>query len=311
MGTYIGQDNGRGQMGVWYQLDNGARQEVPHVVKHSPGGLAWGYEGNGPSDTALSILAHITEDRAVAEAWYQDFKREVVAGLTLDRPFELERADVEQWLARRGVGVAPEWEVSDEPAVRRPQGPATGVTDVQDRALARHREGTAEQLARRGAALDAREAALDRREAQLGQRERRLDAQTSSLARELDRREPGLDAQAPTSQREAEARWTLSAAPVKDQLQTLQRETEDDLATVARGINVEPEWAAGVLDGSITEVDLPHVQQICEGLHCTPYDFWGADEGRTIMHAYGPELWPRYIEPLAPPPPDLGPELGL
>jgi hypothetical protein len=312
MARYVGSDNGRGQMGVWYEFDDGVRREVPHVVKHSPGGLAWGYEGSGPSDTALSILAHITEDRAVAEAWYQDFRREVVAGLMLDHPFELERADVEQWLARRGVGVAPEWEVSDEPAVRRPQGPPTGATDVRDRALARHHlERAAEQLARRGAALDAREAALDRREAQLGQRERRLDAQASSLERQLNSWEPRLNAQPPTSQPEAEARWTLSAAPVKDQLQTLQRETEEDLATVARGLQVEPEWAAGVLDGSITEVDLPHVQQICEALHCTPYDFWGADEGRTIMHAYGPELWPRYIEPLAPPPPDLGPELGL
>ncbi|HEV2070231.1 MAG TPA: DUF6166 domain-containing protein [Acidimicrobiales bacterium] len=311
MGTYIGQDNGRGQMGLWYQLDNGALQEVPHVVKHSPGGLAWGYEGNGPSDTALSILAHITEDRTVAEAWYQDFKREVVAGLTLDHPFELERADVEQWLARRGVGVAPEWEISHEPAVGRGQGPPS-VTDVRDRALAReHLQRAAEQLAQRSAALDAREAALDRREAQLRQRERRLDAQASSQERQLNRWESGIEAQVRNTQLEGDVRWTLSAAPVKEQLRTLQRETADDLATVARGINVEPEWAAGVLDGSITEVDLPHVQQICEGLHCTPYDFWGADEGRTIMHAYGPELWPRYIEPLSPPPPDLGPELGL
>ncbi len=311
MGTYIGQDNGRGQMGIWYQFDNGVRQEVPHVVKHSPGGLAWGYEGNGPSDTALSILAHITEDGAVAEAWYQDFKREVVAGLTLDHPFELERADVEHWLARRGVGVAPAWELSDEPAVRPGQGPPSAVTDVRNRAVPRdHLEPTAEQLARRAAALDAREAALDRRETQLRQRERRLDAQASSLERELNRWESGLDAQ-PNGQPEVPARWTLSAVPVKDQLRTMQRETEDDLATVARGMNVEPEWAAGVLDGSITEVDLPHVQQICEALHCTPYDFWGPDEGRSIMHAYGPELWPRYIEPLAPPPPDLGPELGL
>ncbi len=313
MGTYVGGDNGRGQMELWYRFDDGVRREVPHVVKHSPGGLAWGYEGSGPSDAALSILAHITNDRAVAETWYQEFKREVVARLTLDQPFELDRADVEQWLASRGVGVAPEWELSDEPAVRRGQGPPSGVVDVRDRALARHHlERAAEQLARRSAALDAREAALDRREAQLRQRERRLDAQASSVERQLNRSESRLDAQPPTSQPEVEARWTLSAAPVKDQLETLQRETEDDLATVARGINVEPEWAAGVLDGSITEVVLPHVQQICEGLHCTPYDFWGADEGRTIMHAYGPELWPRYIEPLAPPPPDLGgPELGL
>jgi hypothetical protein len=68
-----------------------------------------------------------------------------------------------------------------------------------------------------------------------------------------------------------------------------------------------------VMDGTITEVDLDHVQRLCEGLHCTPYDFWGAEAGRSIVHAYGPELWPRYIEPLAEPPGRGlgGPELGL
>ncbi len=100
---------------------------------------------------------------------------------------------------------------------------------------------------------------------------------------------------------------------MKVQIETLLVQTQDDLATVARGINVEPEWAAGVMDGTITEVDVDHVQRLCEGLHCTPYDFWDAEAGRSIVHAYGPELWPRYIEPLAEPPgPGLGgPELGL
>jgi DNA-binding Xre family transcriptional regulator len=100
---------------------------------------------------------------------------------------------------------------------------------------------------------------------------------------------------------------------VRFQVEALLAQTQDDLPTVARGINVEPEWAAGIMDGSITEVDVDHVQRLCEGLHCTPYDFWDAEAGRSIVHAYGPELWPRWIEPLVEPPgPGLGgPELGL
>lgn len=288
MGAYVGLFDHEDRAGLWYVDDAGVRSPVPHVVSHSPGGLAWGYEGSGPSDTALSILSHISQDRAVARTWYQEFKREVVAALPLDQPFELERAAVEQWLADRGVGVPAEWELSHGPE------PASQLHGTGERAV------TVEALARRSAALDAREAALDRRE------------------RQLDERQLSLDVSPPTLEHtEVEPRWTLPAEPVKAQLEALQRQTQGDLATVARGIGIEPEWAAGVVDGSITEVDLPHVQRICEGLHCTPYDFWGAERGRSILHGYGPELWPRYIEPLIPPPPDLGgpdvggPDLGL
>jgi hypothetical protein len=282
MGAYVGEFDDGDRAVLWYVDADGARYPVPHVVAHSPAGLAWGYEGSGPSDTALSILTHITQDPAVAQAWYQEFKRHVVAFLPLDQPFALERAAVERWLADRGVGVAAEWELahSQDAGLHLGWGPGSALT---------------EQLAQRSAALDAREAALARRERDLNQRERRLDVEVSTFEH------PGVD-----------LRWTLPAHPVKVQLQALQRDTRDDLATIARGMNLEPEWAAGVLDGSITEVDLPHVQRICEGLHCTPYDFWGAEAGRSILHAYGPELWPRYIEPLLPPPPDLGgPDLGL
>lgn len=94
--------------------------------------------------------------------------------------------------------------------------------------------------------------------------------------------------------------WALPASPVADQIRDLIIETGDDVATVAKGIGVEPEWAAGVLVGDILEIDLDHIQRLCAGLHCTPYDLWGLVGGRAIAHVYGPELWPRYIEPLEP-----------
>lgn len=92
-------------------------------------------------------------------------------------------------------------------------------------------------------------------------------------------------------------------------LVALQAGTGDTMADVAKGCGLKADWAADVAAGRITEVDLPHIQEVCEGLHCSPYDLWGKDTAQAILHAYGPELWPRFIEPLEPPPIELpGPE---
>lgn len=48
--------------------------------KHSPTGFEWGYEGSGPAQLALAILADALGD-GLAVAFYQDFKAKVVAGL--------------------------------------------------------------------------------------------------------------------------------------------------------------------------------------------------------------------------------------
>ncbi len=137
-------------------------------------------------------------------------------------------------------------------------------------------QATAE-LARREAALDDRERALAEREASVDSRAATLD------------RGDGV-----------EAVWALPAAAAASQIRDVMIETGDDLPSVARGIGVDPEWARGVLTGEVTEVDIDHVQQLCEGLHCTPFDLFGSDAGHSISHAYGPDLWPRYIEPLGP-----------
>jgi hypothetical protein len=46
---------------------------------HSPTGFEWGYEGSGPAQLALAILADCTKDDAYALEKHQDFKRWVVA----------------------------------------------------------------------------------------------------------------------------------------------------------------------------------------------------------------------------------------
>lgn len=128
-------------------------------------------------------------------------------------------------------------------------------------------------------------------------------------AEELTRREEALDAweSALRAEVQHETRPTLPAAPVASAVRHLQAtgEFERDLDRCATGLGLEPQLLAGVLDGSVREVDLVTIRTLCEGLHCSPYDLWGVANGRRILHAYGPEHWPSYIEPLA----DRGPDL--
>lgn len=287
MGAYVGGEDDHARLRLWFDDDDGTRRELDRLGSGAAGGVAWGYEGTGPGNTARAILAHITQDQALAEAWHREFRSDVIAQLAVDQPFRLERGTVELWLAGKGVAVSPEWEALpavDLGAVDAGRPPATTVPSQ-------------EQLAQRSAALDARESALERREQELNQREHRVETLAAAL-----RAGKGV-----------EPRSSLPVEPVRTQIEELQRATGDDLTTIAQGMNVEVEWAAGALDGSVTEVDVDHVQRLCEGLHCTPHDFWGAKDANGIMEAYRPELWPRSIEPLPePPPPDLeGPELGF
>ena len=170
-------------------------------------------------------------------------------------------------LDARALGLGPAF----EPGAERPgMGAANAVATGVDPAAGG-------DWAARAEALCTWEQALDRREAQLEVRAAALDA--------LEGVEPA---------------WTVPAAPAAAQLRALIIETGDDVATVAHGLGVDPGWARGVLTGEITEVAVPDVQRLCEGLHCSPYDLFGAEAARSIAHAYGPELWPRYIEPLEP-----------
>jgi len=66
----------------------------------------------------------------------------------------------------------------------------------------------------------------------------------------------------------------------------------------ARGINIDPTFTDRLLTGRIAELRVDQIGMVCEALHCSPYDLWGPDLARTILHAYGPERWPRHIEPL-------------
>ena len=62
---------------LFRRVDGTACATVPHVVRHSPTGIAWGFAGSGPADLARSVLLALT-DEATAERFYQAFKAEVV-----------------------------------------------------------------------------------------------------------------------------------------------------------------------------------------------------------------------------------------
>ncbi len=72
---------------VFDTMDSEPRHLDPRPVlyNHSPDGFAWGYQGSGPAQLALAILAdHCANERAALEH-YQAFKRAVIANLPQDQ----------------------------------------------------------------------------------------------------------------------------------------------------------------------------------------------------------------------------------
>lgn len=78
------------------------------VKNHSPDGFNWGYWGSGPGQLALAILLEVTNNEAVALAYYQDFEARFIA--TIDSQHtdgEIPEHEIIGWLAAQGV-VRPE-----------------------------------------------------------------------------------------------------------------------------------------------------------------------------------------------------------
>lgn len=67
------------------------------VFNHSPDGFSWGYGGSGPAQLALAVMLHVNGgNKEAALSVYQEFKRQVVAALPMDKDFEIE-VDPEKW----------------------------------------------------------------------------------------------------------------------------------------------------------------------------------------------------------------------
>lgn len=55
---------GFGEGSVFVEDRRGETKLLPHIVKHSPTGFAWGYGGSGPAELARCILIHFYGDQA-------------------------------------------------------------------------------------------------------------------------------------------------------------------------------------------------------------------------------------------------------
>lgn len=66
------------------------------LANHSPTGFAWGYEGSGPAQAALAILADYLGDE-FALAHYQEFKRAYINKYAQDSMFQLSGEIIDFW----------------------------------------------------------------------------------------------------------------------------------------------------------------------------------------------------------------------
>jgi hypothetical protein len=95
--TYVG---GRSLAGAEVTIDGAPLNPRFDLKRLSPTGFEWTYEGNGPAQLALALLAAHLGDDARALALYHPFMRAVVA--ELDNSWELTSADIDAALATIG-----------------------------------------------------------------------------------------------------------------------------------------------------------------------------------------------------------------
>jgi hypothetical protein len=97
MKTYVG---GRSLAGAEVTVDGKPLDPRFDLKRLSPTGFEWTYEGNGPAQLALALLADHLGDNAKALALYEPFMRAVVADL--DNSWELTSAEIDA--ALKGIG---------------------------------------------------------------------------------------------------------------------------------------------------------------------------------------------------------------
>ena len=90
MKTYVG---GRSLAGAEVTVDGKPLAPRFDLRRLSPTGFEWTYEGNGPAQLALALLADHLGDDARALRLYQPFMRAVVADL--DNSWELTSAEID------------------------------------------------------------------------------------------------------------------------------------------------------------------------------------------------------------------------
>jgi Family of unknown function (DUF6166) len=97
MKTYVG---GRSLAGAEVTVDGRPLDPRFDLKRLSPAGFEWTYEGNGPAQLALALLADHLDDDAKALRLYEPFMRAVVA--ELDNSWELTSPEIDA--ALQGIG---------------------------------------------------------------------------------------------------------------------------------------------------------------------------------------------------------------
>jgi hypothetical protein len=97
MKTYVG---GRSLAGAEVTVDGKKLDPRFDLKRLSPAGFEWTYEGNGPAQLALALLADHLGDDAKALRLYEPFMRAVAA--ELDNSWELTSAEIDAALKSMG-----------------------------------------------------------------------------------------------------------------------------------------------------------------------------------------------------------------
>jgi hypothetical protein len=95
--TYVG---GRSLDGAVVTVDGKPLPPRYDLKRLSPAGFEWTYEGAGPAQLSLALLADHFGDDSRALALYEDFMRAVVA--ELDNSWELTSAEIDAAVAALG-----------------------------------------------------------------------------------------------------------------------------------------------------------------------------------------------------------------
>jgi hypothetical protein len=93
-------EGGRSLAGAVVTVDGETLPPRFDLKRLSPTGFEWTYEGSGPAQLALALLADHLGDDARALALYDVFMRRVVA--ELDNSWTLSSADIDAALAELG-----------------------------------------------------------------------------------------------------------------------------------------------------------------------------------------------------------------
>ena len=101
--TVKGEIDMEGRCQLFLRSPNGDREPIPlgeslRLRNHSPTGFSWGYNGSGPSQTALAILLALTGTPEIALQYYIDFRSKYIAFLPRGGAWGIKAKGVFAWL---------------------------------------------------------------------------------------------------------------------------------------------------------------------------------------------------------------------